>query len=572
MLSERSADAINWLSSFGVPLTVLSQLGGASRKRCHRAPEKPDGTPLPIGFTLVKTLEQHLRTELAASVQIETSATLTRLLSQPVVLPSGREVLQVKGVEYRKASKPEGAEKEEVESRHLDADSVILATGGFSNDHTSDSLLKEYAPNLSAFPTTNGPWATGDGVKLARELGVALVDMDKVQLHPTGLLNPKDPNGRSVFLGPEALRGAGGILLNKSGERFINELDLRSVVSEAILKQDNVFPGSDHRRFAHCVLNEEAATLFGKGTLGFYWKKFGLFTYAEDVAALAQLIGCDEPTLRETLTQYEATSSAKTPCPITGKNVFPCVLGPQGPFYVAYVTPSIHYTMGGCLISPSAEIQSANTTALGGRQSILGLFGAGEVTGGVHGGNRLGGNSLLECVVFGRIAGRRASQPAVPLASPALPAAGGFVPATVREIVTEHAAEEQATSEGSRQLVLNLPHPLQVSGLALLQKLTLRYRAHGQTKTVDVRPCSLPSDVGSVAVQLPPHAPSAAVAWLQDLLPGDEVEIAAGEAGEAAALPATTTALYVVAAAPAGSPPRCSSCGTRSMTRPSPRS
>lgn len=97
-------------------------------------------------------------------------------------------------------------------------------------------------------------------------------------------------------------------------------------------------------------------------------------------------------------------------CPSTGKNVFPCVLGPQGPFYVAYVTPSIHYTMGGCFITPSAEILSSETDGLTKtHQPILGLFGAGEVTGGVHGKNRLGGNSLLECVVFGRIAGDRAA-------------------------------------------------------------------------------------------------------------------------------------------------------------------
>ncbi|CAJ1036089.1 putative FAD binding domain containing protein, partial [Leishmania utingensis] len=85
-------------------------------------------------------------------------------------------------------------------------------------------------------------------------------------------------------------------------------------------------------------------------------------------------------------------------------------LGTEGPYYVAFVTPSIHYTMGGCLISPSAEMQTIDDTGVTPvRRPILGLFGAGEVTGGVHGGNRLGGNSLLECVVFGRIAGARAA-------------------------------------------------------------------------------------------------------------------------------------------------------------------
>jgi flavocytochrome c len=401
-LSDHSAEAVEWLSSFGIPLTVLSQLGGASRKRCHRAPDKPDGTPMPVGFTIVKTLENYIRTNLSDKVRIETNARLTSLLRD-----EGSNAPAVYGIAY--AQKNENGEEQ---TRELLADAVILATGGFSNDHTDNSLLKEYAPQLSSFPTTNGVWATGDGVKAARELHVKLIDMDKVQLHPTGLLNPKDPNAKTVFLGPEALRGSGGVLLNKKGERFVNELDLRSVVSQAIIAQDNVYPGSENRRFAYCVMNDAAADAFGRGSLNFYWKKMGLFSEAADVAALADLIGCPVDTLTKTLNEYERLSSdGQHPCPLTGKNVFPCVLGAQGPFYVAYVTPSIHYTMGGCLISPSAEILSEQLVP------IRGLYGAGEVTGGVHGGNRLGGNSLLECVVFGRIAGRTAAtQTAAPAA------------------------------------------------------------------------------------------------------------------------------------------------------------
>ncbi|CBZ30669.1 putative NADH-dependent fumarate reductase [Leishmania mexicana MHOM/GT/2001/U1103] len=400
-LSDHSAESIEWLSSFGIPLTVITQLGGASRKRCHRAPDKPDGTPLPIGFTIVRALENYIRTNLSGTVLIETSARLISLTHR-----KEGDVEVVRGITY--ATQTGGGEEQ---TRELHADAVILATGGFSNDHTPNSLLQQYAPQLSSFPTTNGVWATGDGVKAARELGVALVDMDKVQLHPTGLLDPKDPNAKTLFLGPEALRGSGGVLLNKNGERFVNELDLRSVVSQAIIAQDNVYPGTESRRYAYCVLNDAAADAFGRSSLNFYWKKMGLFSEATDVAALAALIGCPEETLTHTLSEYEKISGGQNPCPLTGKSVFPCVLGTQGPYYVALVTPSIHYTMGGCLISPAAEILNEQM------HPILGLFGAGEVTGGVHGGNRLGGNSLLECVVFGRIAGRHAARhlgPAVP--------------------------------------------------------------------------------------------------------------------------------------------------------------
>ncbi|KPA86013.1 putative NADH-dependent fumarate reductase [Leptomonas pyrrhocoris] len=389
-LSDHSAEAVEWLSAFDIPLTVLSQLGGASRKRCHRTPDKLDGTPMPVGFTIVKTLENYIRTYLSDKVRIETNTRLTSLLRE-----QGGSSPAVRGVSY--AQKNEAGEER---THELLADAVILATGGFSNDHTNNSLLQEYAPQLSSFPTTNGVWATGDGVKAARELGVALIDMDKVQLHPTGLINPKDPSAKTVFLGPEALRGSGGILLNKKGERFVNELDLRSVVSQAIIAQNNVYPGSENRRYAYCVMNEAAADAFGRSSLNFYWKKMGLFSEAADVAAMADLIGCSVETLTNTLNEYEKLSAdGQRPCPRTGKKVFPNVLGAKGPFYVAYVTPSIHYTMGGCLISASAEILNEQLVP------IRGLYGAGEVTGGVHGGNRLGGNSLLECVVFGRIAG-----------------------------------------------------------------------------------------------------------------------------------------------------------------------
>ncbi|ORC82533.1 putative NADH-dependent fumarate reductase, partial [Trypanosoma theileri] len=249
VLSVKSADAIEWLSSLGVPLTVLSQLGGHSRKRTHRAPDKPDGTPVPIGFTIMQTLERHIRNNLSDHITIMENTSVTALLHESKTRPDGVVQVRVKGVEIT---------QNDGEKTQLLADAVILATGGFSNDKTANSLLQKYAPQLSKYPTTNGPWATGDGVKLASALGVKLVDMDKVQLHPTGLINPKDPANRTKFLGPEALRGSGGILLNKKGERFVNELDLRSVVSQAIIKQDNEYPGANGSRFAYCVLNEAA--------------------------------------------------------------------------------------------------------------------------------------------------------------------------------------------------------------------------------------------------------------------------------------------------------------------------
>uniref|UniRef100_A0A146LPG1 Putative fumarate reductase n=2 Tax=Lygus hesperus TaxID=30085 RepID=A0A146LPG1_LYGHE len=257
MLSVKSADAIKWLTEFGIPLTVLSQLGGATRKRCHRAPDTSEGTPLPIGFTIMRTLENYIRQKLSSKITILTEVTMTALIHEEKSLSDGNKEVRVNGVRYKSLRDPDTHEME------LPGDAVILATGGFSNDQSYNSLLREFTPKLFGTPTTNGPWATGDGVKIAREIGATLVDMDKVQLHPTGLIDPKDPASQTKYLGPEALRGSGGILLNKNGERFVNELDLRSVVSQAIIAQDNVYPASGGARFAYCVLNEQAAKLFG---------------------------------------------------------------------------------------------------------------------------------------------------------------------------------------------------------------------------------------------------------------------------------------------------------------------
>lgn len=514
-LSVKSADAIEWLSSFGIPLTVLSQLGGASRKRCHRAPDQKDGTPVPIGFTIMKTLENYIRTELKNKITILNETAVTSLIYQSKNLPDGNQEKRVRGIRYKALSDPNSEEME------LIADSVVLATGGFSNDQSSNSLLREFAPQIFGTPTTNGTFATGDGVKMARKLGALLVDMDKIQLHPTGLIDPKDPANKTKYLGPEALRGSGGVLINKQGERFINELDLRSVVSQGIIAQNDEYPGSGGSKFAYCVLNEDAVKLFGVNALNFYWKQQGLFVRVEDIEELSKLIGCKVATLRATLKNYEQISRDNTVCPLTNKSVFPCVIGPQGPFYVAYVTPSIHYTMGGCLISASAEIlsQHRGLNILADNHPILGLFGAGEVTGGVHGKNRLGGNSLLECVVFGKIAGDRAGT-VLQRDSCAL-STKEWVPVVVRE-----ARSGDQFGVGSRVLRFNLPGSLQTSGLKVGQFVGIRGMWDGQQLVGYYSPVTLPDARGFISI-LARGDKGFLQEWISSMRPGDSVEIKA---------------------------------------------
>ncbi|CAN0581851.1 unnamed protein product, partial [Ectocarpus sp. 12 AP-2014] len=107
---------------------------------------------------------------------------------------------------------------------------------GYAYDRSEGSLLSEFAPERLHLATTSGPQATGDGVRLGQAAGAGLVDMDQVQVHPTSLVDPKDPTNLSKFLAPESMRGSGGILLDAEGKRFANELTTRSVLTDAIFE------------------------------------------------------------------------------------------------------------------------------------------------------------------------------------------------------------------------------------------------------------------------------------------------------------------------------------------------
>lgn len=117
---------------------------------------------------------------------------------------------------------------------------VILATGGYAADFTEDSLLKKYRPELWDLPTTNGDHCTGDGQKLAMAIGANGIDLEKVQVHPTGLVDPKEPKAKVKFLAAEALRGVGGLLLDSKGQRFVDELQHRDYVTGKMWENKHV--------------------------------------------------------------------------------------------------------------------------------------------------------------------------------------------------------------------------------------------------------------------------------------------------------------------------------------------
>jgi len=216
ILATNSASAVEFITAFEVGLTNVVQLGGHSIPRTHRIPPTKEGKPVPVGFTIISTLKKYVENEISASVHILTNSVFHSLLWD------GDRVV---GVAY----------KAKDGSEHQLYGNVILTAGGFANDRkTSDSLLAKYVPHLSKLPTTNGVWATGDIIKATAADGLSLVDMDQVQVHPTGFIEPSRPDAETKFLAPEALRGCGAILLDASGRRFVNELGRRDHVTQAI--------------------------------------------------------------------------------------------------------------------------------------------------------------------------------------------------------------------------------------------------------------------------------------------------------------------------------------------------
>ncbi|EJD07163.1 fumarate reductase [Fomitiporia mediterranea MF3/22] len=372
VLTGRSGDAVNWLQEkFGLDLSKVSRLGGHSQPRTHRGGAQFPG--MVITYAQMERLED-LAQSTPERVQIRKKAKVTRLLKDE----SGAVI----GVEYEVDGKKEQAHGP-----------VIIATGGYAADFTSDSLLKKYRPELWDLPTTNGEHCTGDGQKLAMAVGAAGIDLEKVQVHPTGLVDPNDPNAKVKFLAAEALRGVGGLLLDNTGKRFVDELQTRDYVTGKIW-ENGKYP-------IRLVLNGSASK-----EIEWHCKHYvgrGLMKRFESGADLAKEIGIPASALAKTFADYSA--GAKTQKDPFGKKFFHHAdWKMEDIFHVAIMTPVLHYTMGGLEIDAESRVLTNEDHA-----AIPGLFAAGEVAGGVHGANRLGGSSLLGCVVFGRVAGDSAA-------------------------------------------------------------------------------------------------------------------------------------------------------------------
>lgn len=347
--------AIDWLAARRMPLTSLTITGGMTKPRTHR----PQSTA-PVGNYLVKGLLARLKEK---RVPVFTNSRVSNLLTNDY---------RITGVEV----------DQDGHLQTIQTKAVIVATGGFG---ANAKLISRLRPDLSGLKTTNQPGATGDGLQLAEEVGAAVRDLPFIQVHPT--VQQDQPH---AFLIGEAVRGEGAILVGQNGRRFINELATRRVVSNAIF----ALPEKSAYLIFDQSVRERAKAID-------FYCHVGLVKQADSLTELGKTIGIDGGQLTATVQnwnqiveQHQEDSLKRT----TGRHPLK-----KGPFYAIHVAPAIHYTMGGLHTDPQTRVLDANG------QPIAGLYAAGEVVGGLHGNNRIGGNSIAETVVFGRQAGIQAA-------------------------------------------------------------------------------------------------------------------------------------------------------------------
>ena len=358
-LCANSADAIDWLDEHGITLHNVSSFGGASVKRIHR-PVNAEGKTVSVGSYMIPLLQENCE---KAGVKMMLDTTATEILTDA----NGAAV----GV------KATGASGETVT---VNAKAVVLASGGFG---ANLDMVVKYKPELKGFMTTNAPGIQGQGIEMAQAIGAATVDMDQIQIHPTVEAN-------TAALITEGLRGDGAILINEEGQRFIDEVGTRDVVSAAEIAQT----GS----YSWLVVDQAMAD--ASSVIQGYIKK-GYTVTGATYEELGEAMGVDAAAFAETMEKWNGYVEAKND-PDFGRTSFANPLN-TAPYYAVKVTAGVHHTMGGLKINANTEVLNEKG------EVIPGLFAAGEVTGGVHGANRLGGNAVADFTVFGRIAGKAAS-------------------------------------------------------------------------------------------------------------------------------------------------------------------
>lgn len=350
-----TAPAIDWLADHDIKLDDITITGGMSKKRTHRP-----ASMAPIGGFLVKSL---LKVVAQEDIPVFNKTKVTELRRADDGRVNGVKV-DADGI-----------------TKIINAKAVILATGGFG---ASKEYIKRFRPDLESYKTTNQPGATGDGLKLAENVGAELMQMNLVQVHPT--VQQDNPH---VYLIGEAVRGEGAILVNAEGKRFVNELNTRKIVSNAItaLPEHSAYLILDQGIRDHVKAIE-------------FYDKVGLVVHGETIEDLAKKINVDPSKLKQTVATWNQAVENHDDAEFGRTTGMDRGITNPG-FFAIHIAPAIHYTMGGIHITPKTQVLDGNGDI------IKGLFAAGEVAGGLHGNNRVGGNSIAETIVFGRQAGQQ---------------------------------------------------------------------------------------------------------------------------------------------------------------------
>ncbi|MEJ5176707.1 flavocytochrome c [Erwinia sp. MYb416] len=348
-------EAIEWLATNGIELNDITITGGMSIDRTHRPADRSA-----VGGFLISGLVKNIN-QRDIEVLLETSVAEILLENGAV---SGVKVVD----EYN-------------DTRILNAKSVIVATGGFSANR---EMVVKYRPELDGFVTTNHKGATGSGIAMLQNIGADTVDMGEIQIHPT-------VEQTTSYLISEAIRGGGAILVSQAGQRFYNEMETRDKVSAEIiaLPEKSAWIIFDDQVRAN---NKAADEYIAKGFV----------ISAPTPHELAVKLNMDQETLQTTLGRYNQFVEQQKDEDFGRTTALRHPLN-KGPYFAIRIAPGVHHTMGGVTINTDTAVLDAQ------KQVINGAWAAGEVVGGIHGANRIGGNAVADIIIFGILAGRNAA-------------------------------------------------------------------------------------------------------------------------------------------------------------------
>ena len=352
---ENAPEAIEWLARRGIMLNDITTTGGMSIDRTHRP---RDGSA--VGGYLISGLVRNV-TKRGIDVMLDTSV-------EEILFTEG----EVRGVRLL---------NDEQETLNVQAKSVIVATGGFS---ANSAMVVKYRPDLEGFVTTNHKGATGGGIALLERLGAGTVDMGEIQIHPT-------VEQKTSYLVSESIRGGGAILVSQQGKRFYNEMSTRDKVSAAIIALPE--------HYAYIVFDEHVRA---KNKAADEYIAKGLVTSASSPRELADKLGIDYHAFLATLERYNGFVEKQHDEDFGRTTALRAPIN-EGPFHAIQIAPGVHHTMGGVTINTETEVLNTE------QQVIPGAYAAGEVVGGIHGGNRIGGNAVADIIIFGSLAGHQAA-------------------------------------------------------------------------------------------------------------------------------------------------------------------